>query len=252
MKKTLPALLTLCCLNLLVLNSSYGQTAFDTISLRTAADRVKARFDQAIGEQSALYNGPEYYFYNPTKLRGSAYFMENTTSTGDVSYDGLEFKGVPLFYDLYKDEVVTVLPDNKSYFSLLPALVQNFDLLNHHFIKINANETGIDAGITSGYYEELYPGRSEVLEKIAKGVKEVTSSTGTMEAFSTFTAASENFFIKKGNVYYPANGESAAVEIFKEKKKQVKNYIKANKIRFRNGVGQALTSIAAYYDSLTN
>jgi hypothetical protein len=252
MKRTLPALLTLFCLNLLTLPSLYGQSAVGTNGLRAAVDLVKTHFKDAIGEQSALYNGPEYYFYDPKKVHGSPYFMENTVSTGDIMYDGVEFRHVVLFYDLYKDEIVTALPDNISYFSLFPERVQNFDLLNHHFIKINTSGPGIDAGIKSGYYDELYPGRSEVLERITKTVEEITSSTGTLEAFSTFSSATENFFVKKGNVYYPANGEAAALDVFKDKKKLVKNYIRANKIRFRKGVGQALTSIAAYYDSLTN
>ena len=140
MKRNLPVLLTLCCLNLLILNRLYAQTPVGTNILHVAVNNVKTRFDNAIGGQSALYNGPEYYFYNPTKLRGSAYFMENTTSTGDVYYDGVAFKGVPLFYNLYKDEVVTVIPDNSSNFSLLPGNVQNFDLLNHHFIMINTKK----------------------------------------------------------------------------------------------------------------
>ena len=253
MKTYLSLFLTAGCFSLFILKTACAQTAVDTSNLKQAAlNNANARFANAIGEQSAFYNGPKYYFYNPTATRGSAYFQDKMASSGNVYYDDVAFKGVQLLYDLYKDELVTVLYDNYSYFSLLKENVQSFDLSGHHFININADSSGNNQGLKSGYYDELYRGRTEVLVKISKGIHETSSSTGTSEAFSSFTPATQNFFVRKNNVYYRVTGEGSFLDLLKDRKKQLQKYIKTNKIKFKKDPGQALADIAAYCDSLPN
>ncbi|HEY2580309.1 MAG TPA: hypothetical protein VGI43_00795 [Mucilaginibacter sp.] len=209
-------------------------------------------FNKAIGQESSLYNGPKYYFYNPLKVRGFAYFQDTIASPGNVYYDGVQHKGVELFYDLYKDDLITVLFDKNTYFSLLKEDVQNFDLLDHHFININADTLTNNSVIKSGYYDELYHGRSQVLVKITKVIEPVQISIGTPDAYSIFSKPIQEFFIRKNNVYYNINSEGELLDILKDRKKQLKNYLRANKIKFRKKPGPVLASVAAYYDSLSN
>lgn len=239
---------------LLILKNSYGQTTTaDTSNLQLAAiNNARDYFNKAIGVQSSLYNGPAYYFYNPTKISGSAYYQEKTNEYGSVLYDGFTFKNVQLVYDVYKDELITLLYDKNSYFFLLKQSVQNFDLLNHHFINIDADTLKNNSVIKSGYYDELYNGRVQVLGKITKVVKENNSSTGTIEAFSSFGDATEDFFVRKNDIYYKINSQGGLLDVLKDKKKQLQQFVKSGKIKFNRDPGQAMTSIAAYYDSLTN
>jgi hypothetical protein len=245
--------LTICCFTLVVSNRLCAQTGADSVDLRPdAINKVKAVFNKAIGQQSALYNGPQYLFYNRQQFSGSAYFQENTTSLGNVNYDGVEFKNVQLVYDLYKDELITLLYDNNSNFCLLKEDVKNFDLLGHHFVNINADTLTSNTSIKSGYYDELYHGRAQVLARVSKQVQVATSSVGTPEAYSFFTQAAQAFFIRKDNIYYPVDGEGALLKVLKDQKAQLLKYIKTNKIKFNKDRGQAMSSLAAYYDSLSN
>ena len=169
-----------------------------SVNLRQKAlNNAESIFSKAIGQQSGLYNGPQYYFYNQLLIRGSAYFGENTSSCGNVNYNGAEYKGVQLIYDLYKDELITPLYDSAHYFYLIKDDVRNFDLPGHHFININADTLSNNSVIKSGYYDELYRGRTQVLARITKKVQPNMSSTGTMEAASSFTAQNQGFLYQE-------------------------------------------------------
>jgi hypothetical protein len=245
--------LIICCFVLVVANRLYAQAGADSGDLRPVAiNNAKAVFNKAIGEQSALYNGPQYTFYNPLQIRGSAYFKENTSSYGNVNYNGAEYQGVQLEYDLYKDELIVLLFDSTSYFSLLKADVKSFDLLGHHFINIKADTPSSNSVLKGGYYEELYAGPTQILARITKKVQVNMSSTGTNEAFSSFTSSSQDFFVRKNNVYYPIDSQGALLHVLKDRKAQLQEYIKTNKIKFRKDPELSLAAIAARYDSLSN
>ena len=253
MKKWPRLHLILFSLGLFVFKSVSGQAISpDTTVLQAALTHVNAVYTKAIGEQLPLNNGPEYNFYNSLKIKGSAYFMEMTFTPGAVYYDGAEYKRVQLLYDLYKDQLAAVLFDQYSKYVLINDRVKYFDLSGHHFININADTLTNNTVIKTGYYDELYHGRSEALAKRFKLIQNYTSTTGAQEAYSYFTDAKESFFIRKDSVYYLVNSQRDLLDILKDKKKQLQQYIKTNKIKFNNDPGRALASIAGYYDQITN
>jgi hypothetical protein len=253
MKKWIYMLLKLCFLSLVILKSASGQTvSLDTNQLQAAVKNVNAYYTKAIGEQLPLYNGPEYYFYNPSEIRGSAYFMETTFTPGAVYYDGTAYTGVQLLYDIYKDQLVSVLRDQNTKYVLLRDRVQNFDLLDHHFININADTLMGNTVIKTGYYDELYHGKAQVLSRRYKTIQNYTSTTGALEAYNFFTATKEDFFIRKNNTYYQVASRGEILDVLRDRKKQIGQYIKTNNIKFNKDRGRALVSIATYYDRITN
>ncbi len=227
----------------------------DTTILQAAFSNANAVYTKVIGQQLPLNNGPEYNFYNPLKIRSSAYFMDTTFTTGSVYYDGAEYNDVKLLYDIYKDQLVTILFDQYSKYGLITGRVKNFDLLGHHFININADtltNNTVNAVIKTGYYDELYHGRTQALSKRYKIIQNYTSNTGAQEAYSYFTDTKEDFFIRKDYIYYSINGQRELLNILKDRKKQLQQYIKTNKIKFNKTPGPALAAIAGYYDQITN
>jgi hypothetical protein len=252
MKKWIYLHLKLLSLSLIILNGASGQTLRSDTTLQNALNNASVVYTKAIGAQLPLNNGPEYYFYNPVKFRGSAYFMDTTYTPGSVYYDGAEYKEVQLLYDLNKGQLAAILYDQNLKYVLLNDRVQNFDLLKHHFININADTLTKNTVMTSGYYDELYHGRTEVVSKRYKTIQRYNSTTGAQEAYSYFTETKEDFFIRKDNIYYNVAGKRELLDILKDKKKQLQQYVKGNNIKFNKDRGQALASVAAYYDHITN
>jgi hypothetical protein len=239
-------------LSLVVLSSASAQTtALDTNFRQAALTLANARYTSAIGPQLPLYNGQEYNFYNPAQFKGSAYFMETLLTPGTVYYDGAEYRGVQLLYDLYTDQLITVMPDQYTKFTLIGDRVQYFDLLEHHFIYVNVDSLA-NTVIKTGYYEELYHGRSEALSKRYKNVQNYQSTTGAQEAYNYFTDTKEEFFIRKDVSYHHVTSQGELLNLLKDHKKQLQQYIKTNKLKFNKTPAASLAAIAAYYDHITN
>jgi hypothetical protein len=244
-KKILLYLIVISCV--LINKSALGQTATnDTSAQRIALARITDTYNTAIGQQSRLYNGPEYDLYNPN-IKGNAYFSDiNSFTPGTVTYDGILYKDVPMMYDLFKDVVVVMLYNKFSRFTLLKERVQSFDLLNHHFIYIRTDSLNVNS-INTGFYDQLYSGNLEVLVKRSKAIQS-TSGTNTIENYFT---SSKSFYLKKGNNYYSIGGQGTLLSVLKDKKKELQQYIKANKIKFNKTPEEAMVAMAARYDELS-
>lgn len=221
-----------------------AQTGVDSTGLSIAV----ANYNTAIGQQSHLYNGPEYEFYDPL-IKGNAYVFDNKVfNPGSVSYGAAVYSNIPMLYDLNKDLVVVLLYNHFTKFSLLSERVHEFWLLNHHFIRINTDSTG-KAALATGFYDQLYLGKkNEVIVKRAKSIQ-VSTGNNTVESFFS---ATKDYYVKKGGNYFGFSGKGGLLDIFKDKKKELRQYIKANNIDFHDNLEQAIVDVATYYDHLSN
>lgn len=215
----------------------------DSAVLSQSLQKTLTYFNTAIGEQSLLYNGSEYLYYDPV-IKGNAGFMDIAKwQPGSVNYNGGSYQGVPMMYDLNTDQLVVLLYNKFSPFYLIPDKVEDFDLNGHHFISLRDSLAGID----KGYYEQWYGGKSKVLVKWVKSIQNATTTTG----LETYFQEKHQYYIKKGNVYQPVSSEGDIVSVFKDRKKDIRQYISANKIRYRSDPKEAMVSIASYYDQIT-
>jgi len=238
---------------LLALVITWGIITNGYVSAQTGVDStglgiVVANYNTAIGEQSHLYNGPEYEFYDPT-IKGNAYVFDNKSFTpGFVKYGAAVYSDVPMLYDLNKDVVVVLLYNHFTKFSLLSERVPEFWLLNHHFIRLNTDSTG-KAALAAGFYDQLYQGRK--IGIIVKRAKSIQTSTGNNTVESYFSETKDYYVKKEGN-YFSFSGKGGLLDIFKDKKKELRKYIRTNDIDFRENFERAVVNVATYYDQLTN
>jgi hypothetical protein len=234
---------------LLFTGKSFAQLmGTDSSSQQPAFNNAISLFNASLGEQAPLYNGPEYYFYDHT-IKGNAYFMDiNTFTAGAVFYDGQSFNNVQMLYDLYSDDVAVLLYNHFQKIYLLKPKVKNFDFLGHHFVNINTDTINNKSDIKSGYYDELYNGKEQVLVKRTKSIQTTSSLVGLEKYFSPAI----DYYIRKGKVYYSFSSQGQLLDILKDRKKEIQQYIKANKIKFRDDREQAMVKIVSYYDHITN
>jgi len=214
----------------------------------TGLHQVIANYNTAIDQQSHLYNGPEYEFYDPI-IKGNAYVFDiKTFSPGNVNYNGILYNNVPMMYDINKDVIVILLYNHFTKISLLSTRVSEFWLLDHHFVHINSDSTG-RAALTTGFYDQLYAGHNtQILVRREKSIQTTTGSS-TVESFFHET---KGYYVKKGANYLSFSSKGALLDIFKDKKKELRQYIKTNNIDFRENFELAITNVASYYDQLTN
>ncbi len=252
MKKCIPKLSVLCFLSVIAVSKSFGQMAqSDSSAVPNALQQTTANFYIAIGQQSRLYNGHEYLPYDRT-IKGNALFPldAETWVPGEVNYDGFVYKGVPMMYDIYKDVVVVLLYNHFSMYTLLNERVHDFTFSGHHFVRVNADSLIKDnSGISTGFYDQLYGGKTEVL---AKRIKTIQNSTNLTISLETYFISKSEYYLRKGNTYYKVGSQGSFLNALKDKKPQLQKYLRDNNIKFRQNPEGAMASLAAYYDQISN
>jgi hypothetical protein len=232
---------------LLFCGNAYAQVnKADSSSQPNALKNSLSLFYGSIGKESPLFNGPEYYYYDPV-IKGNAYYADiNAFTPGSVTYDNVLFTGVPMLYDLYGDNVVAVLYNHFTKYTLVKDKVASFDFLDHHFVRIDTATYLADPTIKPGFYDEIYNGRSQVLVKWSKNIQ----TTNGGQSSETYFSQSKSYFIKKNNLYYSFSSQGTLLDILKDKKKELQQYIRANQIKYRDNPEEAMVKIASYYDHL--
>jgi len=252
MKRIIRKLSIICFLAAIAAGKASGQSAqTDTGASQGALNNVIANFYLNIGQQSRLYSGREYQPYDP-HIKGTALYPLDAQSwaMGEVTYDGFVYKNVPLKYDIYKDIVVSLLYNHFSSYALLSERVSAFAFSGHHFVRVNAGNLENDkSGISTGFYDQLYGGKSEVLARRSKTVQNSTNQTLALE---TYFIEANDYYVRKGNAYYKVSGQGAFLNVFKDKKPELQKYMKDNGFKFRTDPEVAMARLAAYYDQITN
>jgi hypothetical protein len=246
------ALYLLVCLSCVFFkNAVFAQGSSDTLSNKQASSvytNVERKFYQAIGPQSRLYSGLQYDFSDPI-IKGNAFYDDiNTWNKGTIFYDGYTYRDVSIMYDVYKDLVVILLYNNFLKLSLLSEKVKWFDVLGRHFIYIK-NDPLNNTSVKTGFYNELYAGKIQVLEQRSKDTQNSTDISG---GITTYFLGHINYYLFKSGKYYSVNNQGAFLDALKDHKKEVKQFIRANSIKFKKTPEQAMVAIAAYYDHLTD
>jgi hypothetical protein len=231
---------------------TFGQSAQnDTVDSQRAFNNITANFYTAIGQHSRLYSGDEYLPYDRT-IKGTALYPldAQTWAIGQVTYDGFVYKGVPLMYDVYKDLLISLLYNHFSMYSLLSERVSEFTFSGHHFVRVNANGLTDDkSGIVTGFYDQLYGGKTEVL---ARRTKTIQNSTNQSLILETYFIEHNDYYVKKGNSYYKVSGKGSFLNVLKNKKPELQKYLRDNSIKFNADPEAAMARLAAYYDQVAN
>lgn len=227
--------------------AAYGQDAAVDTSIRQSAIReAVAAYQKVIGPQARLFNGSEYIHF-PFKFdEGSPYFLSDSLQTGYVIYDGVRFDRVPLLYDQVRDQLITMEDGNFFKIYLVNEKVTAFSILEHTFIRIVPDSLHKSV-LSAGFYDRYYQGKTGVYVKTVKLLQENTNSDGLKHNINTAT----RYYVLKDGKYHPVKKEKSVLALLGDKKKEVRQYLRKNKIRYRKDRATAIARTMAYYDQLT-
>lgn len=208
-----------------------------------AVENAVAVYYSSLDHQSRLYNGIEHIGYSP-RIKGHAYFQEVEMQKGTIVYDGLVYADVPMWYDMMKEQVIISHFNKFTRIGLVSQKVSAFTLLNHRFIRLEIDST-LGLPISTGFYDVMYKGRSTVLVRRVKTIYEIVKD----EVEREFTQQNY-YFIQKDSTWYSVKTYKGLLSIFKDRSKEIKQYLRKSKIRYRKDKENAIVKAAAYYDSL--
>jgi hypothetical protein len=198
--------------------------------------------------ESNLYNGSEYPGYPLRFTEGHQFFKTNELVNGSIVYDDVLYENVPMQIDLIAEHVIINCFGGGYLMQLINENISGFKLLDHTFIRI-ARDSANSNVISTGFYDQLYAGNLTVLKKEQKKIKEnVSIFTGV-----TGIVTENNFYyLKKAGKFYNVKNKNSLLKVLQDKKKEIKQFISKNKLKFKKDPDNVLIQIARYYDTLNN
>jgi hypothetical protein len=139
-----------------------------------------------------------------------------------------------------------IMDSSSRRIQLLNERITQFMLFDDKFIRI-VRDTENTVLVRTGFYDLLYEGKVSLLKKEEKIVRDDVT-TGELLRFIDIH---DYYYIKRNNSYYNINNKKNLFSIFKDRKKDIRQYIRKNKLSYRKDRDNMLAKATAYYDQLT-
>jgi hypothetical protein len=231
---------------LFLLRSVNAQNAKpDSSLLSLSLQNVHAFYKKTMANNNALFNGKEYVS-SDLRVQGFPAFESEDLEEGSVVYYGQLFEGISCLYDLYTDEFITEHFNSGFRIVLNSAEVSQFNLLGHTFKRI-ANDSLKKELPKTGFYDFLYENKTEVVAKRKKIIFEEIRDRSVYREYQNVN----QYFIKKGNVYYPVKSKKSVLDVFEDHKKEVNKAFRKHKVKFRQNKERAIILMASEFDKLS-
>lgn len=115
----------------------------DSASVDSRLYNTYKLYIDTIAGASLLYNGSAYVTdYHGVK--GTPFYETSRFVYGSVCYNGVRYNNIALKYDLVSDELIIKGFQNES-ISLIREKIDSFSVLNHLFVRIDSNNTDLNA-----------------------------------------------------------------------------------------------------------
>ena len=211
--------------SLLYVFNLFGQTAeIDSITYIKGINNAVSFYHRFIDPPTGLYNGSEYVDYAYSIKSGHPFFMSTNFNSGSIVYDGVLYDNIPLLYDVVKGEIVIKAGIYKL--SLIKEKVSGFSVLNHKFVRLEENNSN-QAVISTGFYDILYESEISLYKKQKKKIRDYS---GFSESLKRYIVESDFYYFKKDRVFYPVNNRGSLLSLLQNKRKEVQQFIRKNKL----------------------
>ena len=221
-----------------------GNTFISPNATYSNADQALFKqYTQAIGNGAAIYNGPEYNGIDPA-IAGHPFFLTRNYQFGSATYLGYRYDSLVIAYDIASDQLVLAYPKEKGFFAILPvkSRVSQFELNGHTFVNIE--DPKAYNGITeSGYYDVLYDGRFKMLARRKKLVLPYREGD-YLYRYET----NDSYYVWHNNKFKPVRSKSSFLQLFKEQKRDIKQFLRDNRLDFKSNPDNFLRKLGTFLD----
>lgn len=187
----------------------------------------------------AIHNGRIFYGY-PGMLGHAFYPDEINWQNGSVLYDDTWYHNISLMYDIYKEEVLILHPNNMP-IRIFSERVQKFYYKDKVFVRLNADKDFI---IKSGFYQRLVEGNVTILVRRSKRIEEKIEG---MVIERRFLSSDQYYVLKDGN-YHVIHKQKSLLNLLKDSKQNITQHLKQQKLRYKTNKEETIVEIAKFYN----
>jgi len=217
----------------------------DTVTNASHDSAAIQLYHQFLSNEKSLYNGREYIPYTATLANGHPYFQSTDFVKGSVFYDGVLYEDIPILFDIIKNAVVIQDAYQKFRMQLIDEKISWFTINNTSFVHIQDVPPGKNS-IEPGFYRILYKGNISLLKKESKIIRERLEAKLIKNVIEM-----PSFYIKKNNKYYITDSRGDVLDVLKDKKTEIRQFIRQKNLKISDEPEKALSGIVAYYNTIT-
>lgn len=189
-----------------------------------------------------LITGGQYVEARKT-IEGHPFYFSRQFEEGSLMINEITYPGVPLMYDVYKDQVITFHPIYNQRILINPDKIDEFELSNGERFKY-FEENDSYSNHSNGLYQVMNQGENLVLVKRFK----TTKSNRDISIYTDEFVEKKDFFIRKSGVFNRINKSKQAFEVLGLEKKPANKYLKERKIRFQDTPEKYLITLVGLAD----
>ncbi|MCD7936864.1 MAG: hypothetical protein LUG98_08395 [Tannerellaceae bacterium] len=202
------------------------------------------KYQEESVSHAAIYTGKEHMKY-PLYYKEHPFLVSDKYATGTLMYDNVFYPEVHLKLDYYTNELVLNTPGGHYNIVLSPDRFQYATL--HGYYLIYHQRDNRPASPPTGYYAQLYEGTYGIMKRLVVELQETITNTQLSYTFKT----GMRFYVLKGDRFYSANSQGALLNIFKDKKRELKQFIRSNHLNFNQDPDRFLIEVVKQYEKIT-
>jgi hypothetical protein len=214
-------------------------TAFVAKAVRNAAEE----YSSSTLHTSKLLNGTAYKELAVTN-DSHPYYLTDDWQKSDFTYEGDRFYNTDVLYDLNSDNLV-LEHVNGSKIQVIKENVAAFTINNARFVNI-IHDSALQGLPAPGFYQEVYPGRTAALTRWTKLIdREAVDGKIELNYRERIT-----HYVRKDSVYTQVKSRASVLNLLSDRKKELKKFLKEEKVRWKGNEQNALKKILIFYDTL--
>ena len=191
------------------------------------------------GNQSPLYYGNIQEGHPRTT--NHPYLKDAQYAKARLSYCSVIYPEELLRLDLSRDELIIMSPDFRQ-IVLFPENINFAELHDQYIIYHRRNH--LPGSPSSGYYYQLHSGKCKILEK-------QTAALMVDNQQLYYYNISTKFYLLHNSVYYTIRNQRGLLKALQPYKKELKRFISAHQLQFRNNPEKFLILTVSEYEKLS-
>lgn len=194
-------------------------------------------------DNQMLYNGRAWRNLYP-KVIGDQFLFTKEFMPGTVTIDGKQFPGMPIKYDIYNDEILTInnrgiiIQLNKE---MIDQFSFNFNNIVYRFRRLIPDSVNL----LTGYVDVLYDGKVSLFVKHKKEILLLA-----VEHNYDMFEESHRVYLGKDGKLFIISSKSDLLNTLSDNKKQIKSFIKSKRLMVTKKDPRSFIPVVEYYESL--
>ncbi|HJX70596.1 MAG TPA: hypothetical protein VJ346_01550 [Bacteroidales bacterium] len=225
---------------LFILSDSRGQT-----NKSLAADILYSHFNTLYKLDQNLINGVKYY-KSPESVSGSEFFLDEKSSSGNITVNGIKYQNVLLKYDLINQDVILEYDfplGGKMQIIIDDEKITEFGIFEKTFKKYHFPSAG------DRFFQTITAGNIVCLIYWSK--MRIPTSSSLQYAY-LYSEENRKTYLLMENQLCQFTGQGSFLKLFPGHEDEVRRYIKNHNLEMRNISDENLVRLLEYCDDLVS